>query len=162
MTERWDERARFLFREDNGVIDAATWRFHVGWLALLLVALTLVLLPLQPFTHHDLATTPFIAPMTILAYGYAILYGFAVLLIAISYVMLSIKRLRDRGKPTGLAGLVPLLALLAGSLHFLRPQVPDSISIWYAVALDALLAIVLVATVIELGVRPTASRRQQA
>ncbi len=150
------ERARFLFRQDHGIIDAATWRFHVGWLLLLLIALTLLLLPLRPYTRHDLATTQFIAPLTILAYSYVIIYSFAVLFIAISYTMLSIKRLRDRGKPTAVAGLVPLLALLAGSAHFLQPQVPEAISIWYVVLIDSMLVVAIVATGFELGFRPTA------
>lgn len=154
---RWSaERAHFLFREDYGTIDAPTWRFHTAWLVLLAAVLTLLLVPLRPYTVHDLAKTPFLAPLTILAYGYVIVYSFAILAIAISYVMLSIKRLRDRGRPTGFAGMVPFVAFLAASLHFLRPQVPDAIPIWYAVALDALLAIAIVVTVVELGFRPTA------
>ena len=153
---RWSlERAHFLFREDFGVVDAATWRFHTAWLALLTLALTLLLIPLRPYTFHDLATTPFLAPLTILAYGYVVVYSFAILAIAISFVMLSIKRLRDRGRPTGFAGMVPFLAFLAASVHFLRPQVPDTISIWYAIALDVLLAVAVVVTVVELGFKPT-------
>lgn len=150
------ERARFLFREDVGVIDAATWRFHAGWLFGLLVALTLVIVPLVPFMHHDLSRQPFFAPMTIIANTYIIAYAFAVLVIAISYVMLSIKRLRDRARPTALAGLVPFLAFVAASLHFLQPIAADAISIWYVVILDGLLAVAIVGTVIELGFRPSA------
>ena len=156
LSRRSFERAHFLFRQDYGVIDAPTWRLHTGWLAALTLVLTLLLVPLRPYTVHDLATTPFIAPMTILAYTYVITYSFAILAIAISFVMLSIKRLRDRGRPTGFAGMVPFLALLAASVHFLRPQVPDTISIWYAVALDVLLAVAVVVTVVELGFKETA------
>ena len=150
------ERAHFLFREDYGVVDAATWRFHTIWLSLLTLVLTLLLVPLRPYTVHDLAKTPFLAPLTILAYTYVIVYSFAILAIAISFVMLSIKRLRDRGRPTGFAGMVPFLAFLAASVHFLRPQVPDTISIWYAVTLDVLLLVAVVVTVVELGFKPTA------
>ncbi len=150
------ERARFLFREDFGVIDAATWRFHAGWLVLLLLALTALLVPLEPYMRHDLAKQPFFAPLTIIAYTYVISYSFAVLAIAISYTMLSIKRLRDRSKPTALAGLVPFLVLLAGSLHFLQPIAADAVSIWYVVILDAMLVVAIVATIVELGFRPSA------
>ena len=151
----WSGRANFLFREDFGTINAATWRFHAAWLFGLLVVLTLLLIPLTPYMRHDLATQPFFAPMTMVAYTYVISFSFVVLSIAISYTMLSIKRLRDRGKPTGLAVLVPFLALLAGAAHFLQPLVPDSISIWYVVAVDTLLAVAIVATIVELGFRPT-------
>ena len=150
------ERARFLFRDDFGVVNAATWRLHAAWLVGLLAVLTLLIVPLTPYMRHDLAKQPFFAPMTILAFTYVISYSFVVLSIAISYTMLSIKRLRDRGKPTALAGLVPFLVLLAGAAHFLQPIAADSISIWYVVLLDAMLAVAIVATIVELGFRPTA------
>ena len=144
-------RGRFLFRSEAGTIDAATWRRHAGWLAIVVALLTTVWLLLRPYTHHDLATSAFIAPMTILAFSYLIVFAFAVLLIAISYTMLSMKRLRDRAEPTGLAVLVPLAALLGGSLHFIQPQAPDVISIWYLVASDVVAAAIVVWTVVDLG-----------
>ena len=147
------ERARFLFRSEDGTIDAPTWRRHVAWLAALTAIMTAVWFLLRPYAHHDLATTAFIAPMTIAAFAYLIVYAFAVLFIAISYTMLSIKRLRDRGEPTGLAGLVPLLALCAGSLHFLQAKTPDVISGWYVIGLDALLIVVVIGTIADLGFR---------
>jgi hypothetical protein len=147
------QRARFLFRTEAGTIDQRTWRFHAGWLAALAVGLTAIWTLLRPYAHHDLATSPFIVPMTIVAFTYLILFSFALILIAISYTMLSMKRLRALGQPTGLAGLVPLLALCAGSLHFLRDQTPDVITLWYVVALDVVLAAVVVATVYDLGFR---------
>jgi uncharacterized membrane protein YhaH (DUF805 family) len=147
-------RARFLFREESGVIDAPTWRRHVVWLAALLALLTAVWWVLSPYAHHDLATSAFLAPMTILAFGYLMIYAFAVLIIAVSYTMLSAKRLRDRRAPTGLAGLVPLLALCAGSLHFLQSKTPEAISYGYVVALDLALAAAALATIADLGFRP--------
>ena len=115
-------RARFLFREEAGTIEAATWRFHAAWLAALAAVLTLVWWALRPYAHHDLATQAFLAPMTIVAYAYLIAYAFALILLAICYVMLTMKRFRALGAPAGLAGLVPLLALFAASAHFLRAQ----------------------------------------
>lgn len=132
-------------------MDAATWRFHAGWLAALALALTGVWLLLRPHAHHDLRTEAFIAPLTIVAYGYLVLYAFALILLAICYTMLTIKRLRDRHRPTGLAGAVPLLVLLAASLHFMREQTPDVILLAYVVALDAALAAAIAWTVVELG-----------
>ena len=150
------ERARFLFRSDAGTIDAATWRLHAAWLAVLLVCLTLLWFVLRPYAHHDLATSAFIAPMTILAFAYLVVYAFAVILIAICYVMLSMKRFRARGWPAALASVIPLLALFAASLHFLRAQTPDAVALWYVILLDAALAGATVWTVVELGVRPEA------
>lgn len=153
MSETTD-RARFLFRSEEGTVDAPTWRRHAAWLAGLVVAMTLVWFVLRPYAHHDLATQAFFAPMTIVAYAYLITYAFVILLIAIAYTMLSMKRLRDRGEPTGLAGLVPLLALFAGSLHFLQAKTPAAISYWYVVGLDATLFGIVLWTIIDLGFRP--------
>ena len=147
-------RARFLFREEAGTIDAATWRFHATWLAALAAVLTLVWWALRPYAHHDLATQAFLAPMTIVAYAYLIAYAFALILLAICYVMLTMKRFRALGAPAGLAGLVPLLALFAASAHFLRAQTPDVVALGYVVALDAALLAVAAWTIAELGVRP--------
>ena len=148
------ERRRFLFRSEDGVIDAPTWRFHAGWLAALLLALTLVWLVLRPYAHHDLSQSAFLAPLTIIAFAYLIIFTFAVLLIAISFTMLSMKRLRDRREPVGLGGLVPLLALFAGALHFLQPQATDVISWWYLVITDVALAAAIVWTVVDCGFKP--------
>ena len=152
-------RARFLFRNEDGVIDAPTWRFHAIWLVLLLGVLTAIWSALRPYAHHDLAKTAFLAPMTIIAFTYLIVDAFAVILIAISFVMLSMKRCRDRGLPTGLAGLVPLLAFFAVSLHLARAQTPDVITIWYVACLDAAVAAATLWTAVELGIRPTSRSR---
>jgi hypothetical protein len=149
----WQARARFLFRSEDGVVDAPTWRFHVVWLALLLTGLTAGWLVLRPLTRHDLATSAFIAPGTVAAFTYLVLYAFAVLLVAVSYTMLSIKRLRARALPTGLAGLVPLLSLLAASLHFLHAQTPDVVGLPYVVLLDGALLAAVGWTAVELGAR---------
>ena len=75
------ERLRFLYRTDQGRIDRATWRRGAGALVAVLLPLTLIWFALAPYSVHDLATTPFFAPMTILAYVYVIFYAFAVMLI---------------------------------------------------------------------------------
>ncbi len=146
-------RTYFLFRSDQGVIDAPTWRRHSGWLVLLAVVLTGIWHELAPYAHHDLRTTAFLAPMTIVAFAYLIVFAFAVIFIAISFYNLSAKRLRARGLPTGLAGLVPLGALLAGAASWLQPQVPDVISVWYVLGLDLLLVAATIWTAVDLGFR---------
>ena len=150
---RSPSRARFLFRQDAGRIDAATWRFHAGWIAAVAVALTVGWLLLRPYAQHDLKTEAFIRWGTVAAFTYVILYAFALILLAICYTMLSIKRLRDIGRPTALAGLVPLFVFLAASLLFIRDQTPDVIVLPYVIALDVVLAIVVAWTVVELGFR---------
>ena len=146
-------RARFLFRQEDGRIEAGTWRLHAGWLVALAGVLTIGWLLLRPYAHHDLKTEVFIRWITVAAFAYVILYAFALILVAICYTMLSIKRLRDIARPTGLAGLVPLFVLFAASLHFMREQTPEVIVLPYVIALDVALAIVVVWTVVELGFR---------
>jgi uncharacterized membrane protein YhaH (DUF805 family) len=147
----WSDRARFLFRQEEGMVDAPTWRRHTSWLVALLAVLAFGWHVLQPYAHHDLATSAFLAPMTILAFAYLLVYAFAILLIAISYVMLSMKRLRDRREPVGLAGLVPFLAFLAGAVGLLQEKTPDVIAYGYVVGLDVALAAAILWTLWDLG-----------
>lgn len=147
------ERIRFLFRSEQGRIDRETWIYGAGALLAVLAPLTLIWLALEPYTAHDLAKTPFFAPKTVAAYAYLIFYSFVVLLIAISFVNLSAKRFRDRGRtpPLGLASLAPLAALLAGAAHFAQPRLPEVLARWHVWGVDALLISVVAWTVYELG-----------
>ena len=146
---RPDSRGRFLFRQEQGRIDAATWRLHAGWLAALVVAMTIGWLLLRPYAHVDL-TTGF-RWLTVAAFTYLIVYAFALILVAICYTMLTIKRLRDRRRPTGLAGLLPFLVLCAASAHFLRDQTPDVVLLAYVIAIDVVVVIAAALSVVELG-----------
>jgi uncharacterized membrane protein YhaH (DUF805 family) len=143
----------FLFRSDEGRIGAPVWRRNALYLAAITAVLTAGWRVAAPYTHHDLKTQAFFAPLTIAAYVYLLLYAFAVIFLAISFTNLSAKRLRDRGEPTGLGGLVPLLALFAGAAHWLQPQVSDVISIWYVVGLDALFIAAALWAIVDLGFR---------
>jgi uncharacterized membrane protein YhaH (DUF805 family) len=148
--------ARFLFRTDEGRIGRRVWWRGAGVLAAPLLVLTAIWLRLIPDARHDLGTTPLIAAAPLIAYSYLIVYAFAVVLIAISFTNLSAKRWRDRGRPapTALAGLVPFLALLSGAAHWLQPRVATDMSYGYVIAVDALLAVAAVWTVVELGLQP--------
>ena len=149
------DRLRFLYQTDQGRIDRATWRRGAGALVAVLLPLTLIWLALQPYSVHDLATTPFFAPMTILAYAYVIFYAFVVMLIIVSFINLSAKRFRDRGltPPLGLASLAPLLALIAGAVHFWQPRAAEVMSHWYVWSVDALFVAAALWTIYELGWR---------
>jgi hypothetical protein len=146
-----DGTVHFLFRSDEGRIGALVWRRNALYLAVITAVLTVGWRVAAPYTHHDLSNSAFFAPLTIAAYTYLLLYAFAIFFLAISFTNLSAKRLRDRGEPTGLGGLLPLLALFAGAAHWLQPQVSDVISIWYVVGLDVLLAAAAVWIVVDLG-----------
>jgi uncharacterized membrane protein YhaH (DUF805 family) len=134
-------------------VSAPVWRRNAFALAAITAVLTVGWRLMAPYTHHDLKTQAFFAPLTIAAFVYLLLYAFAVLFLAISFTNLSAKRLRDRGEPTGLGGLVPLLALFSGAAHWLQPQVSDVISVWYVVAIDVTLAGGAIWTIADLGFR---------
>lgn len=144
---------RFGFRTDQGRIDAKTWRQGTLFLGGPLAMLTLLWDFVSPYTHHDLATTPFLAWGTIAAFVYLVCYAFAILLAAICYYNLSAKRWRDRGWrfPGALAGLLPLAALASGAAHWLQPRVADVMPYWHVAVLDTLLAAIIIWNMVELG-----------
>jgi len=147
-----EEGGRFLFRTDQGRINARTWRRGTALLLAILIVLTAIWLPLEPLTHRDLATTPFFAWTTVAAFAYLVLYAFAVLLIAICHYNLSAKRWRDRRWPGALAGLLPFFALLSGAAHWLQPRVAEVLPYWYVAGVDVLLVAIIVWNLVELGV----------
>ncbi len=151
------ERIRFLYRNDQGRIDAVTWLRGLRALALVLAPFMLIWLALSPYTEHNLDNSPLFVPMTAVAYTFVILYSFVVLLVAVSYVNLSAKRFRDRGRAPalGFAGLAPFAALVAGAAHWLQPRVAEVMSIWWVWGADAILVLIALWTFYELGVQPS-------
>lgn len=117
--------ARFLFRSDEGRIGAGVWLRGFIFLIALLVVLTAVWLGVAPLGRRDLSQRAFVDPLTIAVYVYLLFYAVAAILIGVSYVNLSLKRLRAAGLPTALSGLLPLAMLLAGAAHWLQPRVAD-------------------------------------
>ncbi len=147
------ESLRFLYRSDEGEIGRATWWGGLAPLVILLAILTIIWLVLAPWANRGLDERAFIDPRTLAAYVYLLFYAFAIFLIAVCYTNLSAKRFRARGKPPGLAGLLPLAALLSGAAHWLYPRVADVMP-WFLVAgCDLALVAVLVWHVVELGLR---------
>ena len=151
------ERIRFLYRNDQGRIDSVTWLRGVRTLTLILVPFALIWLFLAPYTDHDITTSPFFVPQTALAYAFAILYAFVVLLVAVSYVNLSAKRFRDRGlsPALGFASLAPFAALIAGAAHWLQPRVAEAMARGWVWGADAALIGVVLWTLYELALQPS-------
>ncbi len=144
---------RFLFRSDQGAIDRREWRRGVAILVALLIAIAGGWRLLSPYANRGLDERKLIDAMTIVTFTYLCVYAFAVILIAVCYVNLSIKRLRARGGQTSLAGLLPLGALVTGAAHWLQPRVADSMP-WMIVALcDVALLAVAIWCIVELGLR---------
>ena len=158
MTEnggRTTEDFRFLFRQDKGRISAATWCRYAARIFAILVPMYGLWLLLSPYAFHDLSKTPLFAPMTALAYAYALVFAFVTIFATISYINLSAKRFRDRGRPSplGLASLAPLAAFLAGAAHFFQGLVEGVVPRWQVYPFDAAFVIVAGWTIWELGFR---------
>jgi hypothetical protein len=136
------KRFHFLFQQEKGEIDRAAWAKYAAYLAGLVVVLTLPWLWARHHIVHDLAVDPLFAPKIFLAYFYAVIYGFALMLIGASYMNLTAKRFRALGwpSPLGFASLAPLVAYLTAALRlapilssFLAPYAPTW-AVWGAEA----------------------------
>lgn len=143
--------ARFLFRSDEGRIGADVWLRGFLFLAALMAALTAIWIGVAPWGRRDLSQRAFVDPATIAVYVYLLVYAVAVILIGVSYVNLSLKRLRAAGRPLALAGLLPLAILLAGAAHWLQPRVADVFPVWIVYAMDAATAIVAIVSFLAMA-----------
>lgn len=146
------EGLRFLYRSEDGAIDRRLWWIGVAPLAAILFAMTAIWLVLEPWARRGLDERAFLDPMTIVAYVYLMVFAFTVMFFAVCFVMLSMKRLRDRGRPPGLAGALPLAALLAGAASWLEPQVGGAFIPAAAIIAWVALGLVALWTIIEMGV----------
>ena len=141
---------RFLYREAEGRIGPAEWvrasALPVG-IAVAMTALAWLIAP----GPRDLGSQPFFSVSIILVHAYLMIYGFALILLAVMQYFVSAKRFRDLGRPSGLAGLAPFALLLAGAAMWFQPRSEGAMPEWavwpfYLVALG-----VVVWNVIELG-----------
>ena len=149
---RW-QTFSFLFRSDKGRIDRATWWRAIAPLIAIALAATIGWVLLAPFAHHDLDKTPFLAPLTIAAYFYLLVYAFALLLIGVCTYNLNAKRFRDRDQPGALAAIFPLSLLFGGSLIWFIPQSFDAIPDWAEPVTIVALVVIAAWNVVELGLR---------
>ena len=146
------EGLRFLYRSEEGVIDRRVWWLGALPLAAILFAMTMIWFALEPYARRGLDERAFLDPLTIVAYLYLAAFAFAVIFGSVCFVVLSMKRLRDRARPPGLAGALPLAALLAGAANWLEPQIDGSLVSILALLSWIALAAAIVWTIVEMGV----------
>ncbi len=146
------QHLRFLFRSEQGRIGKRDWWQGVAILAAILVVATLIWKIVAPFTDRGLDERAMIDPGSIVAYTYSLLFALIIMLCAVSFMMLSTKRLRDCGKPTPLASLLPMAALLSGATHWLQPRVAEVMSYNWVYGIDLLMLGVAIWTIYTLGV----------
>ena len=156
QTSQWS----FLFRTDEGRIDAGTWWRNTALLVAIFAALTLGWFLVQPYAEHDLAREPLFTFPILAANLYRIFYGFAGIVLLICYYNLSAKRWRDIGRAGALAGILPFLACVTAALHWLEPRVGGEIPHFVIIIADVLLFLTLLWNVIYLGGLLDAFRRR--
>jgi len=144
---RWS----FLFRTDEGHIDAPTWRRNAALLVAIFAILTVIWIFVEPYAAHDLAREPLFSLSVLTANLYRLVYGIASILLLISYYNLSAKRWRDIGLPSALAGLLPFLACVVAALHWLESRLVGEIPHFAVVIGDIVVFVTLMWNILELG-----------
>lgn len=147
------EGFRFLFRTDEGRIGRQVWWLGTVLLVSIVVVLALGWLALSPYAHRTLDERKLFDTMTLVSYTYLMIYAFAVLLVAVCYVNLSAKRLRDIGALPGLAGAAPLAIFLGLAAHWLQPRVAEVFPYALLLFIDLLVAGIVLWQVYWLGIR---------
>lgn len=141
----------FLFRTDEGRIDAPSWRRNAALLAVIFAVLTLIWIFVEPYARHDLAREPLFSFSILAANLYRLIYGIGGILLLISYYNLSAKRWRDIGLPSALAGLLPFFACVDAALHWLERRLTGDIPNFIVVVADLVVVATLIWTILELG-----------
>lgn len=143
----------FLYRQDEGRLGRAGWWVAVAPPALTLIVMTLIWLAIMPPGARDLAKEPFFDAASVAAYAYLIVFAFATLLGFVMIYNVTAKRLRDRGLPPALAGLMPFALFFAGAMGWLAARSQGAITPAMLWALDILTLAVIAWTIIECGMK---------
>jgi uncharacterized membrane protein YhaH (DUF805 family) len=141
----------FLYRTDEGEIDATTWWRGALPLVGIFIVLTLGWILIEPLADKSLATTVVGTIAVLTGNLYRLAYGFACVLLLICLYNLSAKRWRNLGRPSSFAGILPVAAAVTAALHWLEPRVGGELSHNWIIAADIILAGIFLWSVVELG-----------
>lgn len=144
---------RFLYREDEGTLGRAAWWVAVAPPALTLIVMTLVWLAVMPPGARDPARDGFFDARSVATYAYLLVFAFATLIGFIMIYFVTAKRLRDRGKPPALAGLLPFALFFAGAMRWLAARSEGAITPPMLWALDVAALAAVIWTLIECGLK---------
>ena len=116
-------------------------------LALAMTALAYAISP----GPRDLSTQPFFSLSIVVVHAYLMVYGFALIFLAVMQYFVSAKRFRDLGRAPGWAGLAPFALLLAGAAAWFQPRSEGAMPAWAVWPFYAFAIAVVVWNVVELG-----------
>ena len=147
------ENFAFLYRQDQGRIDRATfWRASLPVL-IALGAMTALWLAIKPEGARDLTKVAFFDGKVAATYAYLLAFTLAALIGSVMLYFVGAKRLRDVGRPPGLAG-APFLALfLNGALHWAAARSDGAIGTGVLFAADVVAIATFVWAFIDMGLR---------
>jgi uncharacterized membrane protein YhaH (DUF805 family) len=141
----------FLYRTDQGEIDAATWWRGLLPLLGIFLVLTLGWIIAEPYADKSLATNVPGAIVVIAGNIYRIIYGAISVLLLICFYNLSAKRWRNLGRPSSFAGILPLVAATVGALNWLEPRVGGDLPHAVVILAEIILFGVFLWTFVECG-----------
>ena len=157
----------FLFREDKGKIDRATWWKAVAGLAGIWLA---ALLLYQYFGHFSLGDASQLVlhdaeghaeKLHKLGDGSILIFPATVLtvvsfMVGVCYYFVSAKRFQDIDKSGALALVLPLIILLTAAMHWMQPQLGGNNLRWLVYVFDGALSGSVVVNIWVLGFRDKA------
>jgi uncharacterized membrane protein YhaH (DUF805 family) len=149
---------RFLYREDEGTLGRAAWWTAIAPPTLTLFVMTAIWLAIMPAGARDLARDGFFDARSVATYAYLLVFAFATLIGFVMIYNVTAKRLRDRGRPPALAGLLPFALFFAGAMRWLAGRAEGAITPAMLSALDVAALAVVIWTLIECGVKKGRSR----
>ena len=145
-----DPTFRFLYREAERPIGPGLWARASALPVGAALAMTGIAWAIAP-GPRDLASQPFIAVSIVAVHAYLLVYGFALIFLAVMQYFVSAKRFLDLGKSTAWAGLAPFALLLAGAAAWFQPRSEGAMPEWAVWPFCAFALAVIVWNVAELG-----------
>ena len=150
---RLRENFTFLYRQDEGRIDRATFWRAAAPVLITLAAMTAIWIAIMPRAARDLAHEAFFDGRVVATYLYALIFALALLIGAVMLYFLGAKRLRDVGRPPWLAGFPFLALFFDGALHWAAARSEGAIGESALFVADVIAIASVIWAFIDMGLR---------
>jgi len=141
---------RSLYRDAEGTIGPDLWARASALPVGVALAMTALAYAVSP-GPRDLSVQPFASVSIVAVHAYLLVYGFALIFLAVMQYFVSAKRFRDLGRAPGWAGLAPFALLLAGAAAWFQPRSEGAMPEWAVWPFYAFALAVIAWNVVELG-----------